>query len=285
MTGQTMLIPLKDRNPTHHFPYVTVALIVLNICLFILQSPFGSERVSFNLWYRFGFIPELFVNQFDETKYAKSWDNLKSEFWKRPASSRSFREGLREFQARTVLMRELERIDRGRLRAEWLTLLTSIFLHGSLWHVLANMLFLWVFGNNIEDACGHAKFLVFYLLCGALASVAHMFVNIHSPVPTIGASGAISGVMGAYMVLYPKARVVTIIPIFYFLWYPIELPAYLYLGYWIVLQVVLGQLSPGLPDLGGIAWFAHIGGFFAGLFLIFLFKKRGVRSALHFFED
>jgi len=280
-----MLIPLKDRNPTHHFPYVTVALIVLNICLFILQSPFGSERVSFNLWYRFGFIPELFVNQFDETKYAKSWDNLRSEFWKRPASSRSFREGLREFQERTLLMRELERIERGRLRVEWLTLLTSIFLHGSLWHVLANMLFLWVFGNNIEDACGHAKFLVFYLLCGALASVAHMFVSIHSLIPTIGASGAISGVMGAYMVLYPKARVVTIIPIFYFLWYPIELPAYLYLGYWIVLNVVLGQLSLGLPDLGGTAWFAHIGGFFAGLFLIFLFKKRGVRSALHFFED
>lgn len=280
-----MLIPLKDRNPTRHFPYVTVALIVLNIYLFILQSPFGSERASFNLWYRFGFIPELFVNQFDETKYDKSWDNLKSEFWKRPASSRDFREGLREFQERTLLMRELERIERQHLRVEWLTVLTSIFLHGSLWHVLANMLFLWVFGNNIEDACGHAKFLVFYLLCGALASLLHMFVSIHSVIPTIGASGAISGVMGAYMVLYPKARVVTIIPIFYFLWYPIELPAYIFLGYWIILQVVLGQVSLRVPDMGGTAWFAHIGGFLAGLLLIFIFKKKSVPSAWHFSED
>lgn len=280
-----MFIPLKDRNPTRHFPHVTIALIVVNIYVFLLQSPFGGERVSFNIWYRFGFIPELFINQHNEAKYAESWKRLKSEFWSRPTSSRGLREGIRELQERTLLMRELERIEQGRLRVEWLTLLTSIFLHGSLWHVLANMLFLWVFGNNIEDACGHAKFLVFYLLCGGLASLLHLFVNVHSLVPTIGASGAISGVMGAYIVLYPAARVVTIIPIFYFLWYPIELPAYLYLGYWIVLQVILGQLSLGVPDMGGTAWFAHIGGFFAGLALIFLFKKRYIPSAWHFFED
>jgi membrane associated rhomboid family serine protease len=182
-------------------------------------------------------------------------------------------------------MKELERIERQHLRVEWLTLFTSLFLHGSLWHVLANMLFLWVFGNNIEDACGHAKFLVFYLLCGALASLLHMFVNAHSLIPTIGASGAISGVMGAYMVLYPKARVVTIIPIYPLLWYPIELPAYLCLGFWIIYQILVAYLTPVQPGGGGVALFAHIGGFFAGLLLIFIFKKKSVPSAWHFSED
>jgi len=280
-----MLIPLKDRNPTRTFPYVTIALIIVNIYIFMLQGPLGNERATFNLWYQFGFIPELFVNQFHEAEYAKSWDRLKGEFWKRPARSRSFHEGLRDFHKRAVLLKDLEDIQRSGRRVEWLTLLTCILFHGSLWHVLANMWFLWVFGNNIEDACGHAKFLLFYLFCGVLASFAHMGVDTHSLIPTIGASGAISAVMGAYMVLYPRVRVVTIIPIFYFLWYPIELPAYLYLGYWILIQVVLGQLSLIQPGTGGTAWFAHVGGFVAGLFLIFLFKKREIRSAVRFFED
>lgn len=279
-----MLIPLKDRNPTRTFPYVTIALIVLNIYVFVLQSPFGNERVMVNLFYRFGFIPGLFVNQLDKAEYANSWERLKEEFMDRPMQSRGFFPRLREFRKREILLKDIENIERSRLRFEPLTLLTCLFLHGSLWHVLANMLFLWVFGNNIEDAAGHLKFLLFYFLCGALSSLAHMAVSASSTIPTVGASGAISGVMGAYLVLYPFVRVLTIIPFFYFLWYPIELPAYLYLGYWIVLQIVLGLPSLNVRGMGGVAWFAHIGGFFAGLVLIFLFKKRHIPAGLTVFK-
>ncbi len=280
-----MLIPIKDRNPTRTFPYVTIALIVLNIYVFFLQSPFGNERATVNVLYRFGFIPGLFVNQFDKAEYTKSWERLKHGFMHMPPESRGFFERFREFQRRRVLLKNIENIERSHLRIEPLTLLTCLFLHGSLWHVLANMLFLWVFGNNIEDAAGHAKFLLFYLLCGALSSFAHMVASASSTIPTIGASGAISGVMGAYLVLYPRTRVLTIIPFFYFLWYPIELPAYLYLGYWIVLQIILGLPSLNMPGAGGVAWFAHIGGFFAGLLLIFLFKKRRIPTASPIFKE
>jgi len=280
-----MLIPLKDRNPTRGFPFVTIALIVFNIYIFILQSPFGSERVMVNLVYRFGFIPGLFVNQFDKAEYARSWERLQEDFMRKPMESHGIFERMQEIRERQVLLRDIERIRRSRLRIEPLTLLTCLFLHGSIWHVLANMLFLWVFGNNIEDACGHAKFLFFYILCGIIASFAHMGVAVSSIIPTIGASGAISGVMGAYLILYPHARILTVIPFFYYLWYPIELPAYLYLGYWIIIQIVLGQFSLAVPGRGGVAWFAHVGGFFAGLLLIFLFKKRQAPSPRHVSED
>lgn len=269
-----MFIPLKDKNPTKTFPYVTIALIVLNAYVFILQSPLGNDRVMINIWYRFGFIPRLFVTQFDEDKYNESWAELKKEFARRPLQSRGFFQRGQELRQRLTLLRELEHIQRSRLRIEPLTLLTCLFIHGSLWHVLANMLFLWVFGNNIEDATGHSRFLLFYVLCGVLASFAQMGVHITSLAPTVGASGAISGIMGAYLLLYPHARVLTIIPIFYFLWYPIELPAYLYLGYWIFIQLILGHFSLASTARSGVAWFAHIGGFFAGLLLIYLFKKR-----------
>jgi len=277
-----MLIPLKDKNPIRTFPYVTIALIILNIWIFVLQSPFGSEWRTINLVYRFGFVPGLFVKQFDKTEYARAWDRLKLEFVDRPTESRGFFEKMRELQERARLLLELERIQRSHRRVEPLTLLTCMFLHGSLWHVLANMLFLWVFGNNIEEAAGHTKFLLFYVLCGVCGSFAQLGVNRESLVPMIGASGAISGVMGAYMVLYPHARIVTIIPVFYYLWYPIEIPAFLYLGYWIIIQILLGILVTGQA---GVAWFAHVGGFFAGLVLIFLFRKRHRPAENSFFDE
>ncbi|NQT83502.1 rhomboid family intramembrane serine protease [bacterium] len=279
-----MFIPLKDKNPTQTFPYVTIALIVLNIWVFVLQFPLGNERVMVNVLYRFAFIPGLFVNQLDEAEYARSWEKLKWEFVRRPAKSRGFFERIRESRKRQVLLGDLEEIKEGRRRLEPLTLLTCLFLHGSLWHVLGNMLFLWVFGNNIEDASGHLKFLLFYLLCGALSCLAHMGANASSIIPTVGASGAISGVMGAYLVLYPTARVVTLIPIFYFLW-PVEVPAYLYLVFWFGIQMLLGLPSLNMPGLGGTAWFAHIGGFFAGFVLIYLFKKKHIRSGLRISKE
>jgi rhomboid family protein len=155
-----------------------------------------------------------------------------------------------------------------------MSLFTSMFLHGGFMHIIGNMLYLWIFGNNIEDAMGRARFLIFYLTCGVLAALAHILSNPSSVIPTIGASGAISGVLGAYLLLYPHARVLTLIPLGFFTRL-IYLPAGLVLGFWFVLQLISGSL--GSPEGGGIAWFAHVGGFVAGMALVGLFKRRDVR--------
>jgi membrane associated rhomboid family serine protease len=151
----------------------------------------------------------------------------------------------------------------------WTTLVTSMFLHGSWAHLLGNMMFLWVFGNNVEDSMGHLRFLAFYLLGGLAAAFAHLLVNPTSGVPTVGASGAISGVMGAYMVLYPRATVYVLMPLLFV----VAMPAYLMLGYWIVMQVFFGMLDL-VGAGGGVAFWAHIGGFFAGIALLPLFVRR-----------
>jgi membrane associated rhomboid family serine protease len=146
-------------------------------------------------------------------------------------------------------------------------LLTHMFLHGGWLHVIANMWTLWIFGDNVEDRMGPLRFLAFYLLCGIIAAVVHWATNASSTMPTIGASGAISGVLAAYFVLYPKARVVTVIPIFF---YPlfVVVPAVTYVLIWFISQVFVGVASLGQSgDAGGVAWWAHIGGFIAGLVL------------------
>jgi membrane associated rhomboid family serine protease len=148
-----------------------------------------------------------------------------------------------------------------------LTLLTSMFLHGGFMHLAGNMLYLWIFGDNVEDSMGHGRFLVFYVLCGLIASGAHIASNVDSAVPMIGASGAISGVLGAYLVLHPKARVLTLVGYF-----AIRLPAFAVLGIWIGLQVFNVAAAGG--GGGGIAWWAHIGGFVAGAVLIIPFRHR-----------
>jgi membrane associated rhomboid family serine protease len=155
-----------------------------------------------------------------------------------------------------------------------LTLLTSMFLHGGLMHLGGNMLYLWIFGNNIEDAMGHTRFVVFYLLCGLLASLAHAFSNLGSEIPSLGASGAISGVLGAYLLLYPRAQVLMLIPLGFFMRL-MYIPAAFALGIWFVLQVISGTFSG--TQGGGVAWWAHIGGFLAGMALIGLFKQSSVR--------
>ena len=151
------------------------------------------------------------------------------------------------------------------------SILTSMFMHGSWSHIIGNMLFLWVFGNNIEDSMGHLRFLVFYLVCGVAAALAHIFLSPGSQIPAVGASGAISGVMGAYIVLYPRARIRTWIPPFFFL----SLNAFIVLGYWFVIQLFTGVASFGarMGEQGGVAVWAHVGGFVAGLLLIKLFEK------------
>jgi hypothetical protein len=151
---------------------------------------------------------------------------------------------------------------------------TSMFLHGGWLHLAGNMLYLWVFGDNVEDKLGHGRYLVFYVVCGLAASLLHVFIAPSSSMPTVGASGAISGILGAYLLMFPRARVVTVIPIFFFLQVA-ELPALVVLGFWFVMQFFSGLISLGYETggMGGVAWWAHVGGFVAGLILILPFRK------------
>ena len=156
-----------------------------------------------------------------------------------------------------------------------LSVFTSMFLHGGFLHLIGNMLYLWIFGNNIEDAMGHGRFILFYLLTGVAASMAHFFTDLNSEIPTIGASGAISGILGAYILLYPRAQVLVLIFLGFFI-RVMYVPAGLALGFYFLLQILQGTLTFGQGG-GGVAWFAHIGGFLAGLLLVGLFKQPTVR--------
>lgn len=157
------------------------------------------------------------------------------------------------------------------------TLVTSQFLHGGVMHLVLNLWALWIFGDNVEDRLGPLRYLVFYVACGAAAGLAHVLASPQSLVPTVGASGAISGVMGAYIVFYPRARVVTLVPV---LFYPLffNLPAVLYLGLWFALQVLSGLAESSGSESGGVAWWAHIGGFVAGLGLVAVMGRRKRRA-------
>ncbi len=150
---------------------------------------------------------------------------------------------------------------------------TSMFMHGGLAHIAGNMLYLWIFGDNVEDAMGHGKYLAFYLLGGLVASLAHILTNPASQIPTVGASGAIAAVLGAYLILYPQSRVQTIIPLGYFMRITL-LPAFIVLGMWFILQLFSGFLSLGGPDVGGVAFWAHIGGFVTGVVLAKLLASK-----------
>ncbi len=162
----------------------------------------------------------------------------------------------------------------GNVIPAWATLFTSMFLHGSILHVAGNMLYLWIFGNNIEDAMGRIRFILFYFLCGVIAAYGHALTNPGSTVPMIGASGAVSGILGAYLVLYPRAKVITLMAFGFYI-RTIQLPAVFVLGFWFVLQF-LSALMASSGAGQGVAWYAHIGGFVAGIVLIGLFKRRRV---------
>ena len=157
------------------------------------------------------------------------------------------------------------------------TIFTSMFMHGGFMHLAGNMLYLWIFGNNVEDAMGHGRFIVFYLLCGVAAVFGQVLQNPASEIPMIGASGAISGVLGAYLILYPRARVLVLIPLGFFIQL-VRLPALWVLGLWFAIQLISSALTSS--EGGGVAWFAHIGGFIAGMALIPFFR-RGNLSLFH----
>jgi len=156
------------------------------------------------------------------------------------------------------------------------TLLTSMFLHGGFLHLGGNMLYLWIFGDNIEGYLGHSRFLLFYFLCGFVAVFTHIFLSGISDTPMVGASGAISGLLGAYLVKYPKAKVLVVIPIICFLTIR-KIPAFVVLGLWFVIQLFYGVSSLGISQGGGVAFWAHIGGFVAGILLIYLFPAKKLR--------
>jgi hypothetical protein len=161
------------------------------------------------------------------------------------------------------------------LSALALPVLTSMFLHGGWLHLIGNMWYLWIFGDNVEDRLGHFTYLVFYLLCGLGAGIVHTILNLNVVVPSIGASGAIAGVLGAYVVSYPFARVQTLVPIFIFIQI-IEIPALIVLGFWFVMQFFYGtaSLAAATANAGGVAWWAHVGGFVIGMILVGLFPRK-----------
>ena len=155
----------------------------------------------------------------------------------------------------------------------WMTVFTSMFMHGGWMHIIGNMLYLWIFGNNVEDAMGHTRFVVFYLVCGIAAFLAHAWIDVNSQVPTVGASGAISGVLGAYLLLHPRARVLVAIPLGFII-HTTRLPAGIVLAFWFILQLLNTVVASGET---GVAWGAHVGGFIAGMALIPFFKYRRVK--------
>jgi membrane associated rhomboid family serine protease len=243
------VIPLKDDIPTRRFPILTVAIIVACCAVYFLWEQggwdlgaTGNERVT-----EYGAIP------YEVTHPGKDCGPT--------ADGQIVCEGQEGV------------VGQAPAQAVWLvTLFTSMFLHGSLLHLAGNMLFLWIFGNNIEDSMSPWRFAVFYVLGGLVAAIAQILIDPNSTVPTVGASGAIAGVLGAYAVLYPRARVITVVFIVIFFTI-IELPALLVLGLWILLQLLLGANDLGGAE-GGVAYFAHIGGFAFGLLAIKLFANR-----------
>jgi len=268
------MIPIRDQLRSQRFPFITIALIVMNLLAFLYQGYLGTLPNVLNDWTSWEEAALLPPPAFDLRAYQafrisggqanlypmSRADDLVARYALIPA------ELLRGTDLPPTIPVPL-----------WLTLVTSIFLHGGIMHLLGNMLYLWIFGDNVEDAMGPFRFLVFYLLCGIAASFAQIAIAPSSPIPMLGASGAIAGVLAAYFMLFPHARVLTLIPIFFFIRL-ISLPAVVLLGFWFVFQVING--AGALGSHGGVAWFAHIGGFVAGAILVFPFHRRRVPVVL-----
>ena len=237
------MFPLRDENPTELTPVVTFIIIALNVLVWVFVQQAGSGDGYMASLCTFAAIPA------DITGGLSAGDVIQLG------------------QDATCQVSGLG----------WITVLTSMFMHGSWMHLIGNMWFMWVFGNNIEDSMGHVRFVIFYLLCGLLASLAHILTDPGSIVPTVGASGAISGIMGAYLVLYPRVRVQTLF-FLVFIIRVIPLPAWVLLVQWIVIQVISGFSTYGAEG-GGVAFWAHIGGFVAGIVLIKLFQRPQLVTA------
>ena len=231
------MFPLRDENPSLLTPVATFLIIALNAAAWLLVQGLGGEPALTRSVCEYGLIPGEILQRLPAGTRVPLGDHVSCVIGAGPV---------------------------------WLTPLSSMFLHGSWMHIVGNLWFLWVFGNNVEDAMGHSRFLVFYVACGLAAAAAQTLANPASALPMVGASGAIGGVMGAYALLYPHNRIDTLIILGFYV-RTIAVPAYFMLGYWFVLQV-LG----GLPSLGGegagVAFWAHVGGFVAGAVLVLVFR-------------
>ena len=225
------MFPLKDDNPSNSAPVVTVALIVLNALFFVYQISLEAGGAD---------------------------------------GARAGQAFIEEFGLVPCRLTGACRVG-PEVPSPILTIFTSMFMHGGLFHIGGNMLYLWIFGNNVEDTLGHGRYLLFYLLSGVAAALAQTAVGPSSVVPMVGASGAVSGVLGAYLLLFPRAHVTTLI-ILGFFFRLVQIPAMVVLGFWIVLQLLNGLGSFG--SSGGVAFFAHIGGFLAGMGLLYVLKPR-----------
>ncbi|MGC9529375.1 MAG: rhomboid family intramembrane serine protease [Candidatus Bipolaricaulaceae bacterium] len=273
------MIPIRDYRPSGVVPYVTVALILINMLAYVYQLTLSdSTAISVSLrWVDGCAWQEVFGARssppgFDPQLYRVFAGGRGCQY---PVSERSYfviQYGLipGEFWRGQDLPPTAP-------LPVWATILTSMFLHGGLLHLLGNMLYLWIFGDNVEGAMGHAKFFLFYLACGVGGAVTQAAVAAGSTAPMIGASGAIAGVLGAYLILFPWSRVLTLVPIFFFIQL-VEVPAVIILGLWFVIQFLSGLAD--LSALSGVAWFAHLGGFLTGAMLVFPLKRRHVAAGL-----
>ncbi|HLC40914.1 MAG TPA: rhomboid family intramembrane serine protease [Methylomirabilota bacterium] len=232
------MLPLKDDVPTRTFPVVTIGLIATNVLIFLYQASLDLAP---------------------DPSAARAAQQLVMEFGLVPC----------RLTGACVLQ--------GDAPSPFFTIFSSMFLHGGLFHIFGNMLYLWIFGNNVEDTLGHGRFLLFYLAAGVAAALGQTVMGPSSRIPMIGASGAVSGVLGAYLILFPQASVLTLIT-FGFFWRIVRVPALIVLGFWIVVQLLNGVLTFGAGQQGGVAWFAHIGGFVAGIALLWMVRPRA-RSA------
>ena len=213
------MIPLRDTIPAKNYPVVNMAIIGINIAIFLVQLSQGAD------WNRFAYVYGLVPARYSIPQI--------SAYFSAPQQVFSF--------------------------------ISYMFLHGGFWHLLGNMWSLYIFGDNVEDRLGPLRYLVFYFICGIASGTSHLLLNLQSNLPTIGASGAIAGVMGAYFILHPRSRILTLIPII-FIPYFIEIPAYVFLGIWFLLQFINATAGPG--QAAGVAWWAHIGGFIFGIIVL-----------------
>jgi membrane associated rhomboid family serine protease len=270
------LIPLKDNIPTDRFPIVTLAIIAINVFvfLFLQGASLSGEQVDTKTVVEYGAIPHRVTHPGDKCVLVKVNGASGQE--------QVFCEGDPKYAAAAQVSgcsnAALGEECRVHLKqpSAFLTLFTSMFMHGGWLHIIFNMLFLWIFGNNVEDSMGRVRYILFYLLGGLAAVGAQVAVDANSEVPTVGASGAIAAVLGGYLILYPRARVLTIVFLFFFFTF-IEIPAMVMLGIWVFLQFLpaVGQLAnPDVAGGGGVAYFAHIGGFVFGMAAIMLFAHR-----------
>ena len=263
------MFPLKDNIPTERFPFVTVALIAINVFVFLfLQHPTGFSSVDNETVVKYGAIPYELTHPGQHCGYGD----------KVAPGGKLVTSTKRTVVCEGTVVQTSEGPTRirsvtGSQPSTWLTIFPAMFMHGGFLHIIGNMLFLWIFGNNVEDAMGPLKFLAFYLLSGIAALALQVAFNTDSTVPTIGASGAIAGVLGGYILLYPRARVLTLIFLIFFVTF-IEIPAVLVLGIWFLEQLFFGVADLSHPTGGGVAYFAHIGGFAFGLIFIRVFATR-----------